>query len=161
MGLTAEKYLRTTFFVAGVASICIEYVSSFLPPFASSSWCGVRVRHSTGSRGRCTSGQVTMERATGKFQKLAKPKFDPDNPNAVLGEIEVPGLKQVNGSSRRHVAWRGLQSRLQLALVSTGHLDWQDNFGSVACFDGSPWRKIFRVTSLLSTKNCLIMSHRS
>lgn len=41
-----------------------------------------------------------MERATGRFQRLAKPKFDPQNPNAVLGEIKVPGLEQVRALPR-------------------------------------------------------------
>lgn len=36
-----------------------------------------------------------MERPSGKFNRLAKPKFDRNNPNAVLGEIKVPGLEQV------------------------------------------------------------------
>lgn len=42
-----------------------------------------------------------MERPSGQFQRLAKPKFDPDNPNAVLGEIAVPGLKQVSSTHAR------------------------------------------------------------
>lgn len=36
-----------------------------------------------------------MERPSGKFNRLAKPAFDRDNPNAVLGEVRVPGLEQV------------------------------------------------------------------
>lgn len=36
-----------------------------------------------------------MERPSGKFNRLAKPAFDRDNPNAVLGEVTVPGLQQV------------------------------------------------------------------
>lgn len=43
-----------------------------------------------------TTEGITMERARGKFKSLAKPKFDRNNPNAVLGEIEVPGLEQVS-----------------------------------------------------------------
>ena len=46
-------------------------------------------------------GDVTMERPSGQFQRLAKPKFDPDNPNAVLGEIAVPGLSQVSSTHAR------------------------------------------------------------
>lgn len=41
------------------------------------------------------SGGVTMERPSGQFNRLAKPAFDRDNPNAVLGEVKVPGLEQV------------------------------------------------------------------
>ncbi|CAM9861868.1 unnamed protein product, partial [Hapterophycus canaliculatus] len=47
---------------------------------------------------RCRSrarGDVTMERPSGQFNRLAKPAFDRDNPNAVLGEVTVPGLEQV------------------------------------------------------------------
>lgn len=36
-----------------------------------------------------------MERPSGKFNRLAKPAFDRDNPNAVLGEVAVPGLQEV------------------------------------------------------------------
>lgn len=36
-----------------------------------------------------------MERPSGQFQRLAKPKYDKSNPNAVLGEVTVPGLEQV------------------------------------------------------------------
>lgn len=36
-----------------------------------------------------------MERPSGKFNRLAKPAFDRNNPNAVLGEVTVPGLEQV------------------------------------------------------------------
>lgn len=46
-------------------------------------------------------GDVTMERPSGQFQRLAKPKFDPDNPNAVLGQVAVPGLKQVSSTHAR------------------------------------------------------------
>lgn len=42
-----------------------------------------------------------MERPSGQFNRLAKPKFDRDNPNAVLGEVTVPGLEQVMAESRR------------------------------------------------------------
>lgn len=52
------------------------------------------------ARSRMTRGSVTMERPTGRFQTLAKPKFDPENPNAVLGEIQVPGLEQAMLSER-------------------------------------------------------------
>lgn len=54
------------------------------------------------SKGRARRrGDVTMERPSGQFQRLAKPKFDPDNPNAVLGEIAVPGLRQVSSTHAR------------------------------------------------------------
>lgn len=36
-----------------------------------------------------------MERPSRQFNRLAKPAFDRDNPNAVLGEVKVPGLEQV------------------------------------------------------------------
>lgn len=45
---------------------------------------------------RAKTHSVTMERARGKFKSLAKPKFDRNNPNAVLGEITVPGLEQAS-----------------------------------------------------------------
>eukprot|EP00904_Undaria_pinnatifida_P003706 jgi/Undpi1/13336/HiC_scaffold_8.g02995.m1 len=49
-----------------------------------------------------------MERPSGQFQRLAKPKFDPDNPNAVLGEVAVPGLRQGCRSGLRPFApWEG------------------------------------------------------
>ena len=41
-----------------------------------------------------------MERPSGKFNRLAKPAFDRDNPNAVLGEVTVPGLEQVSRATK-------------------------------------------------------------
>ena len=80
------------------------------------------------SKGRARRrGGVTMERPSGQFQRLAKPKFDPDNPNAVLGEIAVPGLKQVSSTHARahqrlttiyvdvHGGW-GLQNILRIKI---------------------------------------------
>ncbi|CAM9303760.1 unnamed protein product [Ectocarpus sp. 13 AM-2016] len=53
---------------------------------------GPRASRCRQSRAR---GGVTMERPSGQFNRLAKPAFDRDNPNAVLGEVKVPGLEQV------------------------------------------------------------------
>lgn len=56
---------------------------------------------SSSNGGARRRGGVTMERPSGQFQRLAKPKFDPDNPNAVLGEVAVPGLRQVSSTHAR------------------------------------------------------------
>eukprot|EP00903_Cladosiphon_okamuranus_P015357 g14183.t1 len=59
-----------------------------------------------------------MERPSGKFNRLAKPAFDRDNPNAVLGEVSVPGLQQVCMAAQtqmfpKRAAVQQLKDRLQ------------------------------------------------
>lgn len=86
--------------------LCLHSSWSFFHRVTSSSCTDANVRHRLqrrSMRGVCryrTRGTVIMERATGKFQRLAKPKFDPQNPNAVLGEVKVPGLEQVRALPR-------------------------------------------------------------
>ncbi|CAM9615421.1 unnamed protein product, partial [Discosporangium mesarthrocarpum] len=65
-----------------------EPVSSFLPYISSSA-----TTFNERSRNRRTG--LVMERPSGEFQRLDKPPFNPENPNAVLGSIEVPGIEQV------------------------------------------------------------------
>ena len=103
------------FFLSSLSRVS-SFFSPFVPTNASPTSCALRssTRFSTafrtghgGLRSSCRArarGGLVMERPSGKFNRLAKPAFDRDNPNAVLGEVTVPGLQQVN---MRHVCrWR-------------------------------------------------------
>lgn len=64
-----------------------------------------------------------MERPSGKFNRLAKPAFDRNNPNAVLGEIKVPGLEQV---CRTHIQILGKGIRSE-----TCHFEYKCSYSVV------------------------------
>lgn len=61
-------------------------------------------------------GGLVMERPSGKFNKLAKPAFDRENPNAVLGEVAVPGLEQVTEPPPPAFFWH-VETHIDLCLV--------------------------------------------
>lgn len=112
-----QRYLPLTavalFFLSSLSPVS-SFFSAFVPNHASPTSCahgstrsatGFRTGHAGGadagggSRSTCCArarGGLVMERPSGKFNRLAKPPFDRDNPNAVLGEVTVPGLQQVS-----------------------------------------------------------------
>ncbi|CAM9542434.1 unnamed protein product [Scytosiphon promiscuus] len=98
----------SSFFSAPVSTAAPLWHARLLSCSGTASFCPAfrqghdQRRQASGLRGtsskRCrspTRGYLAMERPSGQFNRLAKPAFDRDNPNAVLGEVDVPGLEQV------------------------------------------------------------------
>lgn len=133
IGMPQRSLGSASLLVAAVLCLlAAEPASSFFPSSANartirnlSPWARVHVRHQVDNKhsrkcvvvskdrhirntpprgyGRVGRATITMERASGRFQRLAKPKFDRNNPNAVLGKVEVDGLEQARLRNCNHV----------------------------------------------------------